>query len=98
MGNYLDKHSRSLRRHDAAPLLHAHRRASLGAAGRHPWGWRRIQARRSTCLLLLAQCVQRRRVESLVLGALHHRQYTVLLCWYWGPTYCSGIVRLFEVV
>ena len=33
-------------------------------------------ARRSTCLLLLA--VQRRRVESLVLGALHHHQYTVL--------------------
>ena len=61
-----------------APLLRAHRRASLGAAGRHPWGWRRIQARRSTCLLLLA--VQRRRVESLVLGALHHRQYTMLLC------------------
>ena len=29
---------------------------------------------------------QRRRVESLVLGALHDRQYTVLLCWYWGPT------------
>ena len=42
-------------------------RASLGAAGRHPWGWRRIQARRSTCLLLRA--LQRRRVESLVLGA-----------------------------
>ena len=30
---------------------YAHRRAGLGAAGRHPWGWRRIQARRSTCLL-----------------------------------------------
>ena len=30
--------------------------------------------------------VQRRRAESLVLGAFHHRQYTVLLCWYWGPT------------
>ena len=50
-----------------APLLRAHRRAGLGAAGRHPWGWRRIQARRSMCLLLPA--VQRRRVESLVLGA-----------------------------
>ena len=47
-------------------LLHP-RRAGLGAAGRHPWGWRRIQACRSTCLLLPA--VQRRRVESLVLGA-----------------------------
>ena len=30
--------------------------------------------------------MQRRRVESLVLGAFHHGQYTVLLCWYWGPT------------
>ena len=64
-----------------APLLRAHRRASLGAAGRHPWGWRRIQARRSTCLLLLA--VQRRRVESLVLGALSsspvHRALVLVL-------------------
>ena len=34
----------------------------------------------------LLRTVQRRRVESLVLGAFHHRQYTVLLCWYWGPT------------
>ena len=24
---------------NGAPLLRAHRRASLGAAGRHPWGW-----------------------------------------------------------
>ena len=62
-------------------VLRAHRRASLGAAGRHPWGWRRIQARRSTCLLLLA--VQRRRVESLVLGALSsspvHRALVLVL-------------------
>ena len=66
---------------NGAPLLRAHRRASLGAAGRHPWGWRRIQARRSTCLLLLA--VQRRRVESLVLGALSsspvHRALVLVL-------------------
>ena len=64
-----------------APLLRAHRRASLGAAGRHPWGWRRIQARRSTYLLLLA--VQRRRVESLVLGAVSsspvHRALVLVL-------------------
>ena len=64
-----------------APLLRAHRRASLGAAGRHPWGWRRIQARWSTCLLLLA--VQRRRGESLVLGALSsspvHRALVLVL-------------------
>ena len=38
-------------------------------AGRHLRGWRRIQARRLTCTLLL-RAVQRRRVESLVLGAL----------------------------
>ena len=37
------------------------------------------------------------RAESLVLGAYHHRQYTVLLCWYCGDQH-SGIVRLFEVV
>jgi hypothetical protein len=36
--------------------------------GPSPPGWRRLQARRSTCLLLRA--LQRRRVESLVLGAL----------------------------
>ena len=61
--------------------MYAHRRAGLGAAGRHPWGWRRIQARWSTCLLLPA--VQRRRVESLVLGALSsspvHRALVLVL-------------------
>ena len=43
------------------------RRQSWGR-GPSPQGWRRLQARRLTCLLLRA--LQRRRVESLVLGAL----------------------------
>jgi hypothetical protein len=83
---------------NGVPLTRTPPRRSRGR-GPSPWGWRRIQARRSTCLLLLA--MQRRRVESLVLeGRFHHRQYTVLLrvlCWCWGPQH-SGIVRLFEVV
>ena len=71
MGNYLGKQSRSLRRHErrpsythtAAPVL-----GPLWGRGPPPPGWRRIQARRPTCLLLRA--MQRRRVESLILGAL----------------------------
>ena len=59
------KNSRSLRRHErGAPLTRTPPRRSWGR-GPPPPGWRRIQARRSTCLLLRA--VQRRRVESLVL-------------------------------
>ena len=52
---------------NGAPLTRTPPRRSWGR-GPPPQGWRRIQARRSTCLLLRA--VQRRRVESLVLGAL----------------------------
>ena len=75
MGNYLGKNSRSLRRRERRPFTRTPPRQSWGR-GPSPQGWRRLQARRSTCLLLLA--VQRRRVESLVLGALssspvHHR-------------------------
>ena len=53
---------------NGAPLTRTPPRQSWGRGPSHPRGWRRIQARWSTCLLLLA--VQRRRVESLVLGAL----------------------------
>ena len=66
---------------NGAPFVRTPPRQSWGR-GPSPQGWRRIQARRSTCLLL--RTVQRRRAESLVLGAYHHRQYTVLLCWYLG--------------
>ena len=52
---------------NGAPLTRTPPRRSWGR-GPSPPGWRRIQARRLTCLLLRA--VQRRRVESLVLGAL----------------------------
>ena len=56
------------------------RRQSWGR-GPSPQGWRRLQARRSTCLLLRA--LQRRRVESLVLGALSsspvHRTLVLVL-------------------
>ena len=52
---------------NGAPLTRTPPRRSWGC-GPPPPGWRRIQARRLTCLLLRA--VQRRRVESLVLGAL----------------------------
>ena len=66
---------------NGAPLVRTDRRAGLGAAGRRPRGWRRIQARWLTCLLLRA--VQRRRVESLVLGALSsspvHRALVLVL-------------------
>ena len=75
------KNSRSLRRHErGAPLTRTPPRRSWGR-GPSPPGWRRIQARRSTCLLLRA--VQRRRVESLVLGALSsspvHRALVLVL-------------------
>jgi hypothetical protein len=49
---------------NGAPLTRTPPRRSWGR-GPPPPGWRRIQARRSTCLPLRA--VQRRRVESLVL-------------------------------
>ena len=52
---------------NGAPLTRTPPRRSWGR-GPSPPGWRRIQARRLTCLLLRA--MQRRRVESLVLGAL----------------------------
>ena len=71
MGNYLGKHSRSLRRHErrpsythtAAPVL-GPRAATPGVAA-NPGPSVNMS---STCLLLRA--MQRRRVESLVLGAL----------------------------
>ena len=75
MGNYLGKNLDHCADMNGAPLTRTPPRQPWGR-GPSPQGWRRIQARRSTCLLLLA--VQRRRVESLVLGAIHHRQYTVL--------------------
>ena len=65
---------------NGAPLTRTPPRQSWGR-GPSPQGWRRLQARRSTCLLLLA--VQRRRVESLVLGALSsspvHRALVLVL-------------------
>ena len=65
---------------NGAPLTRTPPRRSWGR-GPPPPGWRRIQARRSTCLLLRA--VQRRRVESLVLGALSsspvHRALVLVL-------------------
>ena len=51
---------------NGAPLTRTPPRRSWGR-GPPPPGWRRIQARRLTCLLLRA--VHRRQVESLVLGA-----------------------------
>jgi len=87
---------------NGAPLTRTPPRRSWGR-GPSPPGWRRLQSRRSTCLLLRALQRRRGRVESSrvpgLRGALSsspvHR-HTVLLCWYWGPAY-SGIVRLFEV-
>ena len=65
---------------NGAPLTRTPPRQSWGR-GPSPQGWRRLQARRSTCLLLPA--VQRRRVESLVLGALSsspvHRALVLVL-------------------
>ena len=65
---------------NGAPLTRTPPRRSWGR-GPPPQGWRRIQARRSTCLLL--RTVQRRRVESLVLGALSsspvHRAFVLVL-------------------
>ena len=65
---------------NGAPLTRTPPRRSWGR-GPSPPGWRRIQARRLTCLLLRA--VQRRRVESLVLGALSsspvHRALVLVL-------------------
>ena len=79
-------------------VLHAHRRAGLGAAGRHPREWRRIQARRLMCLLLVrALCSADARRGSRVpglRGALSHftsphstpiTGHRVLLCWCWEP-------------
>jgi hypothetical protein len=79
MGNYLDKNSRSLRRRvNGAPLTRTPPRRSWGRGPSLP-GWWRLQARRSTCLLLRA--LQRRRVESL--GALSsspvHRALVLVL-------------------
>jgi hypothetical protein len=84
MGNYfMDKNSRSLRRRERRPS-YAHTAAPvLGPRAVTPGepGWRRLQARRSTCLLLRA--LQRRRVESLVIGALSsspvHRALVLVL-------------------
>ena len=65
---------------NGAPLTRTPPRQSWGR-GPSPQGWRRLQARRSTCLLLRA--LQRRRVESLVLGALSsspvHRALVLVL-------------------
>ena len=70
---------------NGAPLTRTPPRQSWGPRAVTLGGWRRIQARWSTCLLLLA--VQRRRVESMVLGALfHHRQYT--------PCSCVGVLGI----
>ena len=71
MGNYLGKQSRSLRRHErrpsythsAAPVLGP--RAVTPGVAANPGPSVNVS---STCLLLRA--MQRRRVESLVLGAL----------------------------
>ena len=81
MGNYLDTHSRSLRRRERRPS-YAHTAAPvLGPRAFTPGVAATIQARRSTCLLLRA--LQRRRVESLVLGALSsspvHRALVLVL-------------------
>ena len=65
---------------NGAPFERTPPRRSWGR-GPSPQGWRRIQARRSTCLLL--RTVQRRRAESLVLGAFHHIAST--------PCFCVGI-------
>ena len=78
---------------NGAPLTRTPPRRSWGR-GPPPPGWRRIQARRLTCPLLRA--MQRRRVESQVLGALSsspvHRALVLVL----GDQH-SGIVRLLSV-
>ena len=76
MGNYLDKNSRSLRpsyTHTAAPVLGPRAVTPGVAATTGP----------SVDVSLLLRALQRRRVESLVLGALStsRQQYIVLLCW-----------------
>jgi hypothetical protein len=80
MGNYLDKNFDHCADVNGTPLTRTPPRRSWGR-GPSPPGWRRLQARRSTCLLLRA--LQRRRVESLVLGALSsspvHRALVLVL-------------------
>ena len=49
---------------NGAPLTRAPPRQSWGRGPSPSWGWRRIQARRSTCLLLLA--VQRRSGDQVI--------------------------------
>ena len=86
MGNYLGKQTQSLRRHErrpsythsAAPVLGGPPRAVTPGVAANPGPSVNVS---STCLLLRA--MQRRRVESLVLGALSsspvHRTLVLVL-------------------
>ena len=95
MGNYLGKHSRSLRRHERRPSCTHTAAPILGPRAVTP-GVAANSGRWLTCVLLRA--VQRRRAKSLVLGALsHHRQYTrAFVLWCWGTRHRAVLRRLFE--
>ena len=56
MGNYLGKQTWSLRRHERRPSYTHSAAPVLGPRAVTPLGWRRIQARRSTCLLRVFYC------------------------------------------
>ena len=83
MGNYLGKQSRSLRRHERRPS-HTHTAAPvLGPRAVTPGVAANSGPSVDVCLLLVLRAVQRRRVESLVLGALSsspvHRALVLVL-------------------
>ena len=94
MGNYLGKNSRSLRRRERRPFCtHTAAPVSWGR-GPSPQGWRRIQARRSTCLLCELCSVDGPSPWSwgrFIIAS------TPCFCVGIGDQH-SGIVRLFEVV
>ena len=69
-------HSRSLRRHERRPSYTHTAAPVLGPRAVTPGVAANPGPSVDVSFTVLA--VQRRRVESLVLGALHHRQYTVL--------------------
>ena len=80
---------------NGAPLTRTPPRRSWGR-GPPPTGWRRIQARRATCLLRVFYCelcsAPTGRVPGLR-GAFIIASTPSLLCWFRGPTsrYCCAV-------
>ena len=86
---------------NGAPLTRTPPRRSWGR-GPPPTGWRRIQARRATCLLRVFYCelcsAPTGRVPGLR-GAFIIASTPSLLCWFRGPTsrYCCAVECLDSV-